>query len=392
MNKIAYTLFIAFVATVATLLLVNTLNPDAGVSASGQRVISAGELAQNDSADSCWKEINGRVYDITAYIPNHPTPEQVIAAWCGKESTEAWEAVGGGRGHSAGAAAMLANYQIGVLEGAIVVDEPVAATPARPQVARPVAVGAPEQAILQDGSYYAELAPDGRGWTPVIEITVYSGRIQAVHYDEVQRNEEGAVTGSKLADYGYAGRWRNAVPGGTSQLSAYPGYARQLIERSYPDQLDVISGATSSYDSFTEVAALALEGAWLETPTQAAGYNAKSGYRDGSYYAESAPDGRGWIAVLEVTVHEGRVLAAHYDEVQRNEEGAVTNSKLRDYGYATRWRNAMPNGVSQLSSYPGYVQQLIATGDADALDAFSGATSSYDSFRALAAQILEEAQ
>src|SRR5690606_10703893 len=123
----------------------------------------------------------------------------------------------------------------------------------------------------------------------------------------------------------------NAVPGGTSQLSAYPSYARQLIVRSYPDQIDVISGATSSYDSFTEVATLALEGAWLETPTQAAGYNAKSGYRDGSYYAESVPDGRGWIAVLEVTVHEGRVLAAHYDEVQRNEEGAVTNSKLRDY-------------------------------------------------------------
>ncbi|WLD57505.1 hypothetical protein NFC81_12400 [Salinispirillum sp. LH 10-3-1] len=392
MNKIAYTLFIAFVATVATLLLVNTLNPDAGASASGQRVISASELAQNDSAESCWKEINGRVYDITAYIPNHPTPERVIVAWCGKESTEAWDAIGGGRGHSAGAAAMLANYQIGVLEGAEIIDEPVVTAPARQQVSRPAVAGAPDQALLQDGSYYAELAPDGRGWIAMIEITVHNGRIQAVHYDEVQRNEEGAVTNSKLRDYGYAARWRNAVPNGVSQLSSYPAYARQLMIQSHPDQLDVISGATSSYNSFTEVAALALADAWLDTPLQAVGFDARSDYRDGSYYAESAPDGRGWIALLEVTILDGRVIAAHYDEVQRNEEGAVTNSKLRDYGYAARWRNAMPNGVSQLSSFPGYVQQLIATGDTEALDAFSGATSSYNNFRALAEQILEEAQ
>lgn len=392
MNKIAYTLFIAFVATLATLVLVSRLGPGTSVASDGQRVISAAELAQNDTAESCWKEINGRVYDITSYIPNHPTPERVIVAWCGKESTEAWDAIGGGRGHSAGAAAMLANYQIGVLEGAVVVDEPIAATPTRQASARPATAVAAGQALLQDGSYYAELEPDGRGWIPMVEITVHNGRIQAVHYDEVQRNEDGQVTGSKLRDYGYAARWRNAVPGGVSQLSSYPAYAQQLIARSKPEDVDVLSGATSSYNSFVAAATKALEGAWLETPVQAVGFEARSDYRDGSYYAESEPDGRGWIALLEITIMDGRVIAAHYDEVQRNEEGAVTNSKLRDYGYATRWRNAMPNGVSQLSSFPGYVQQLIATGDAEALDAFSGATSSYDNFRALAEQILEEAQ
>jgi cytochrome b involved in lipid metabolism len=71
----------------------------------------------NDSRESCWKAIDGKVYDVTAYIPAHPTPERVILRWCGRDSTAAWNDKGDGRPHSPVAAAMLRQYLIGKLGG-----------------------------------------------------------------------------------------------------------------------------------------------------------------------------------------------------------------------------------------------------------------------------------
>jgi cytochrome b involved in lipid metabolism len=60
--------------------------------------------------------IDGLVYDITSYIPLHPTDPSVLLAWCGKESTEAWEDKGGiGESHSSRADAALDAYEIGQL-------------------------------------------------------------------------------------------------------------------------------------------------------------------------------------------------------------------------------------------------------------------------------------
>lgn len=386
MNKIAYSLFVAFLASLATLVLVHTLGNSSGqaVAANQQRVISLTELAQNNTVDSCWKEIGGRVYDITAYIPNHPTPAHVVAEWCGKPSTDVFSGDAGGHSHSAGATRMLASMQIGVLAGATVAPMPEAA-PA-PRTATP-GTTANTAVRYQDGTYYAEGEPDGRGWFGVVEMTVHNGRIAGVHYDEVQRNEEGVITQSKARDYGYATRWRNVS--GVSQLSAYPGYIAALKNTGDAAQVDVFTGATSTHTVFQTVVNAALAEARVAGDALLE-HAALGGYRDGSYYAETAPDGRGWIGLLEITVHGGYVVSAYYDEVQRNAEGAVTNSKLRDYGYAGRWRAA--SGVSQLSSYPGYVQQLVTTGDAAQLDAYSGATSSYTNFQALAEKLLNEAR
>ncbi|MFC3852345.1 cytochrome b5 domain-containing protein [Salinispirillum marinum] len=386
MNKIAYSLFIAFVASIATLFLVHSLGSSSGqaTAATSARVITLDELSQHSTAESCWKEIGGRVYDITAYIPNHPSTLEELVAWCGKPASEAFSGDAAGHSHSAGAARMLASMQVGVLEGATVVALPEPnLVSAAPRV--PVSVGGAVR--YQDGTYYAEGEPDGRGWFGVVEITVYGGQIVGVHYDEVQRNEDGAITQSKARDYGYAARWRNAS--GVSQLSAYPGYIAGLLSTGDVDQVDVFTGATSAHTVFQTVVSAALAEA------SAAGHlvqegGARGGYRDGSYYAETQPDSRGWIGMLEITINGGYVVSAHYDEVQRNAEGAVTNSKLRDYGYAGRWRAAA--GISQLSAYPGYIQQLVKTGDAEQLDAYSGATSSYNNVKNLAEQLLQDAR
>ncbi|TGG92034.1 FMN-binding protein [Natronospirillum operosum] len=399
MNKIAYTLFVAFVASVLTLLGVNALT-DSPAGDDDLREISLAELAEHDSTDSCWKAIDGRVYDITSYIPNHPTPEHVIADWCGQESTEAWEAIGNGRGHSATAAAMLARYRIGVLEGsgltAADLAEPEATPAPQRQPAAPARAAAAPSAsgVAQwaDGSYYAELEPDSRGWIALVELTIKDGRIVGAHYDEVQRDDAGNVTGSKLQDYGYAANWRNNRPTDVSQLSAFPGYVEQLIRAGGPQGVDAISGATSAFDSFTAALELALADAEVVERAAPAMPEALGGYRDGTYYAETEPNARGQLALIEITVRDGYIFSVHYDEIGRDEDGNVNLSKRTDYGYAQRWRNAVDSGVSQFSAFPAYVRQLIETGDPEAVDGISGATSTYDWFREVSAEALQDAR
>ncbi|MCH8529444.1 MAG: FMN-binding protein [Saccharospirillum sp.] len=391
MNKLAYTTLIAFVSSILTLVGAAWLVPTFAQTDSEGRVISLEELAENNHADSCWKAIDGRVYDITDYIDDHPTPASVLTDWCGKESTDAWYDKGNGRPHSPGAQALLVQFDIGALEGHEG-SSPVAeteqqteatttttATPAA--AATPVASSAPSAGQIADGSYYAESDPDSRGWIAVLEFTVKNGQIVSAGFDEIQRNEEGQVVQRKSSDLNYADRWRNVS--GISQLSAYPALAHQLMQSGSADGVDGISGATSAHDSFTRLAKDLMQGR-TAVPMATA-----TGYRDGTYYAESDPDGRGWIALLEVSIHQGEIVAARYDEVQRGEDGAITQRKSSDYNYAERWRRV--SGISQLTAFAAYENQLINKGSPDQVDALSGATSSYDSFSELAQSALADA-
>lgn len=118
MNKLAYTVFVAFCASIATLLAVAALADDNNGNGDEEDMplISKEELAEHDHPESCWKAIDGKVYDVTDYIPDHPTPESVMHEWCGKESTEPWETKGYGRPHSQEAEEMLKDMLVGRLE------------------------------------------------------------------------------------------------------------------------------------------------------------------------------------------------------------------------------------------------------------------------------------
>ena len=78
--------------------------------------IALAEVARHASAEDCWMTIQGTVYDLSAYLPEHPTPPSIILPWCGKEATEAYQTKAKGRAHSPRADQALANYAIGVLE------------------------------------------------------------------------------------------------------------------------------------------------------------------------------------------------------------------------------------------------------------------------------------
>ncbi|MFO8045675.1 MAG: cytochrome b5-like heme/steroid binding domain-containing protein [Halomonas sp.] len=117
LNKIAYSVFIAFVASLLTLISVSALSSSERDAADDEDLapITLDELAEHAGAESCWKAIHGRVYDITDYLPNHPTDPAVILEWCGREASEGWDNKRPGVPHSPRAEGMLEEYLIGRL-------------------------------------------------------------------------------------------------------------------------------------------------------------------------------------------------------------------------------------------------------------------------------------
>jgi cytochrome b involved in lipid metabolism len=115
-KKVMYTLFVAFLSSVATIGILSVLATEPPQSAAEMgRAISLEDVGKHNTAADCWMVIAGIVYDFTEYIPKHPTPPQVITDWCGKEATEAFNTKGYGRPHSPAAHELLPRYRIGKL-------------------------------------------------------------------------------------------------------------------------------------------------------------------------------------------------------------------------------------------------------------------------------------
>lgn len=76
----------------------------------GSTAYTYAQVSAHNSASDCWMVINGTVYDVTSYVPEHPGSE--ILRGCGKEATAMYEEI---RKHEGRATAMLPSYKIGVL-------------------------------------------------------------------------------------------------------------------------------------------------------------------------------------------------------------------------------------------------------------------------------------
>ncbi|MBK9027775.1 Cytochrome b5 [Candidatus Propionivibrio aalborgensis] len=87
---------------------------EAPVAASEKR-FSLVELAQHSAGEDCWMAIEGKVYDLSAYLPKHPSKPSIIVPWCGREASQAYRTKTKGRKHSAEADGLLGAYLIGVL-------------------------------------------------------------------------------------------------------------------------------------------------------------------------------------------------------------------------------------------------------------------------------------
>jgi hypothetical protein len=73
------------------------------------------ELAAHATPDNCWMAIRGTVYDVTDYLPDHPSRADIIEAWCGREATDAYDTKMKDRPHSRLADELLPRYRVGPL-------------------------------------------------------------------------------------------------------------------------------------------------------------------------------------------------------------------------------------------------------------------------------------
>lgn len=78
-----------------------------------EKTYTKADLAQHATTENCWMAIRGSVYDLSAYLPEHPSRPELVLPWCGKEATAAYNTKSKGRPHSSYADELLDKYRIG---------------------------------------------------------------------------------------------------------------------------------------------------------------------------------------------------------------------------------------------------------------------------------------
>lgn len=79
--------------------------------------LSVYNVSKHNSKSDCWIIIEGKVYDVTNYLADHPGGENQIISYCGKNATDAFKTKGERKeNHSNSAKLILENYLIGPLE------------------------------------------------------------------------------------------------------------------------------------------------------------------------------------------------------------------------------------------------------------------------------------
>ncbi len=74
--------------------------------------ITLAQIASHNSNASCWSAVNGSVYDLTSWIPNHPGGSQSILSMCGIDGSASYNNQHGGGSKPA---RILAGFKLGAL-------------------------------------------------------------------------------------------------------------------------------------------------------------------------------------------------------------------------------------------------------------------------------------
>eukprot|EP00008_Paramoeba_atlantica_P006860 CAMPEP_0201487296 /NCGR_PEP_ID=MMETSP0151_2-20130828/12194_1 /ASSEMBLY_ACC=CAM_ASM_000257 /TAXON_ID=200890 /ORGANISM="Paramoeba atlantica, Strain 621/1 / CCAP 1560/9" /LENGTH=199 /DNA_ID=CAMNT_0047872295 /DNA_START=130 /DNA_END=729 /DNA_ORIENTATION=- len=71
------------------------------------------EVKEHTSKESCWFVMNGKVYDCTKFLDEHPGGDSYLIEVAGTEATDEFDDIG----HSDEAQGMLSAYEIGTIQG-----------------------------------------------------------------------------------------------------------------------------------------------------------------------------------------------------------------------------------------------------------------------------------
>ncbi len=107
--------------------------------------------------------------------------------------------------------------------------------------------------------------------------------------------------------------------------------------------------------------------------------------QDGYYTAQAAEFSHGWKEYITIMVKGGNIVSVEYNALNAS-------------GFIKSWdSNYMQNMLHSNGTYPNeytryYAGQLLERQGEGAIDALTGATSSYNSFQKLSAAVVEQAR
>ena len=88
-------------------------NPSGPTGSTKSGTYTLADVAKHSGETSCWSAINGNVYDLTSWIPQHPGGPEAILSICGKDGSDKFNQQHGGIQRQA---MILAGFKIGVLK------------------------------------------------------------------------------------------------------------------------------------------------------------------------------------------------------------------------------------------------------------------------------------
>lgn len=80
------------------------------------KLFTLAEVSEHNTRTDCWLVIEGKVYDVTKFLDDHPGGDEVLLSSTGKDATDDFEDVG----HSSTAKAMMDEFFIGDIDTATI--------------------------------------------------------------------------------------------------------------------------------------------------------------------------------------------------------------------------------------------------------------------------------
>ncbi|KAF5746324.1 cytochrome b5 [Tripterygium wilfordii] len=92
------------------------------------KVFVLSEVAEHNTSKDCWLVIDGKVYDVTKFMEDHPGGDEVLLSATGKDATDDFEDVG----HSSTAKAMMDEFYIGDIDKSTILTKTTYTPPKQP--------------------------------------------------------------------------------------------------------------------------------------------------------------------------------------------------------------------------------------------------------------------
>lgn len=235
---------------------------------------------------------------------------------------------------------------------------------------------------LKDGTYTLEEKNYSNDYRTKFSITVKDGKITKSEYDAV--NKDGK---SKTEDTDYNDMMKSKA--GTSPEEFIPKFNEELEKAQSPQNIEVVTGATHSFESFQNYAQQLIQAAQAgNTETIEIDNGAK--LKDGTYTLEEKNYSNDYRTKFVMTVEGGKVTKSEYDNI--NKDG---KSKTKDADYNKMMQDKA--GSSPEKFIPELNESFVKAMDGEDaspanIEVVTGATHSSHSFIIYASQLINAAE